>query len=217
MTEVGKQFSGAHQGVRYEGVGVMGHPDDNNRFNDEPGQMHLESMGPLHMHRSAPAYVESGQHAQERSSDPLKWSGQMALPGMPKPAEQGLHRMRQANPALNDYTFSQKNESRFDIHDRGGKRVATMGLNYKRDEYDKGHHGTREINGIEVAPAHRGKNLGHAVYDYARSRGVLPLHSSERSESGEKFARETGGPTLTRTKGHGQDDYSGFKPNPDKV
>lgn len=210
-------FSGARQGVRYRGNGGMGtllltEP----KSNDEPGQMALfndRSMRTVH-----PESVEYGHTATERKHDPTQWNGQQALRGMPKPTDPALHRLRQQNPHLNDYQFHGAAEKprRISAY-AGGKQVADIQLGFRRDPWMGEHAGHHEVEEIAVAPNHAGKGLGEAVYDLARMRGTKIVHSTERSESGEAFARRVGGPQFQRKRGMGQDDYLGIDPPRDKV
>lgn len=217
--EPGEQFSGARQGVRYRGVSMMTIP----HYNDEPGQMHLIDDSQRHGEPGLrPTYPEStgyGEHTAERRHDPTQWNGQMALPGMPKPTDPHLHRLRQANPNLNDFQFKTnggESPSRVTAHDAAGNRVGVMKLGHQRDQWDS-HTDHREVEEIAVAPDHAGKGVGEAMYDLARMRGTKILHSYERSESGESFARRVGGPRLDRKRGHGSDDYLGLDPERHKV
>lgn len=219
LKDEGPQFSGARQGVRYRGNGGTGtymYGTD-----DEPhGQMALElekngfqdhSLSPL-----LPESVEYGHTSTERQHDPTQWNGQMALPGMPKPTDPHVHRLRQANPNLNDFQFSTPDVKKVNAHDAAGNRVGMLRLGYARDDYES-HEGHREVSSIGVAPDHAGKGLGEAMYDLARIRGTKIVHSDERSESGESFARRVGGPRLERRHGHGADDYLGLNPHRYKV
>lgn len=230
----GAQFSGARQGVRYRGNGGRGtymYGEDEGPH----GQQHLPLEGHGFLDNALrpilPESVEYGHTAPERKHDPTQWNGQMALPGMPKPTDPALHRLRQANPSLNDYQFSvtrAKNWAtdgrqgkpntphRVRVHDGADNRVGMLNLGYEQESWDS-HPGHREVEEIAVAPAHAGKGIGEAMNDLARMRGTKILHSTERSESGESFARRVGGPRLPRRKGHGADDYLGINPDPRKV
>lgn len=218
----GEQFSGARQGVRYRGNNgagtiYLGAPDTS-------GQQSLFDRGEYHSgfgwhnpHQTVHAEsVEYGQHTTERRHDPTQWNGQMALPGTPKPTDPHVHRLRQANPNLNNFQFTTPDAKRVDAHDAAGNRVGMMRLGYARGDWES-HEGHREVSKIGVAPDHAGKGLGEAMYDLARMRGTKIVHSDERSESGESFARRVGGPRLERKVGHGEDDYLGLNPVRHKV
>lgn len=232
--EPGTQFSGARQGVRYRGNGGRGAymPTEHEGPHGQQA-LELESSGwhDMALRPVLPESVEYGHTATERQHDPTKWNGQMALPGMPKPTSPDIHRLRQANPSLNDYQFTvsaRKNRPtdgrqgvpstphRVQVHDSSGNRVGDLKLGYEQDDWDT-HPGHREVAEIAVAPKHAGRGLGEAMYDLARMRGTKILHSNERSEGGESFTNRVGGPKLKRTKGHGADDYLGIHPNPNKV
>lgn len=214
---MGEKFSGARQGVRYRGNGGRGtHLLTERHYNDDPGQMHLFDASNDAIHAES---VEYGQHTPQRKHDPVtQWNGQMALPGMPKPSDPHLHRLRQENPNLNDYQFDVE-PRRVTVRDPSTfKRVGMMKLGYAREGWlGESHDQHREVEEIAVAPRHQGKGLGEAMYDLARMKGTKIVHSTERSESGESFAQRVGGPQFQRKQGHGQDDYLGHDPDPDKV
>lgn len=214
-----EKFSGARQGVVYRGNGGQGtlilrdHNEDEGLFSRENyDRRHEESETFTHRHAES---VEYGHHTPERKHDPTQWNGQMALPGMPTPTDPHLHRLRQANPHLNEFQFK-VTPTRVTAHDAAGNRVGHLKLGYAREDFQS-HEGHREVDELGVAPAHAGKGLGEAMYDLARMKGAKIVHSSERSESGEAFARRVGGPMLERVKGQGQDDYLGFNPPRHKV
>lgn len=219
--EPGAQFSGARQGVRYRGndgrgtllLGTEHEPHGQaslflRAHSDQPPQ-HLQTV-----HAES---VEYGHNTPERRHDPAQWNGQMALPGMPKPTDPHVHRLRQQNPHLNDLQFKVHNERRVTAHDAAGRRVGVLKLGYERDGDYQSHGGHREVEEIGVAPNHAGKGVGEALYDLARLKGTKIVHSTERSESGESFARRVGGPRLERKRGQGQDDYLGLSPRRDRV
>lgn len=235
--EPGTQFSGARQGVRYRGndgrgsILMSGDGDPQpTLFDDHPDRHRGFGWGnplqPVHAES-----VEYGHTVAERPHDPTQWNGQMPLPGMPKPTDPALHRLRQSNPALNDYQFRTvraKNWStdgrlgkpntphKVEAHDAAGNRVGYLKLGHEQYDFEQ-HTGHREVEEVGVAPNHAGKGLGEAMYDLARMKGAKIVHSSERSESGEAFARRVGGPRLTRTRGQGYDDYLGLNPRSDRV
>ncbi len=215
-------FSGARQGVRYlgnGGRGILRLAEDDPEF----GQQHLvESRAFRAVH---PESVSYGEHAQPRRTDPTQWNGQMALLGMPKPTDPHVHRLRQANPHLANYDFKvhqrtkggvQEPPHRVSVHDKQGNRVGLLKLGYVQESYED-YPGHQEVDELGVAPAHQRKGIAEAMYDLARMKGSRVVHSYERSESGEAFARRTGGPTMKRRAGHNRDDYLGLDANPHKV
>lgn len=219
--EPGAQFSGARQGVRYRGNDgrgtiMLGHPSPPGQDSLFEGYHPGFGWGNPHQHIH-PESVEYGQHTQQRRHDPTQPTGQLPLPGMPEPTDPALHHLRQQNPNLNELQFEAKtNPQKVTVTDRSGNRVGKMALGYSRSDYES-HEGHREVSMIGVAPNYAGKGVGEAMYDYARMKGAKIVHSDERSESGESFARRVGGPALKRTQGHGQDDYLGLNPRRDRV
>ena len=224
--EPGAQFSGARQGVRYrgnDGAGTLLMGTEH-----EPhGQMSLflqpraDDQAPQRLQTVHAESVEYGHTTKQRAHDPVtQWNGQLPLKaqGMPKPTDRHLHRLRQENPNLNDVQFRGDTDSprRITAHNADGGRIGYLKLGYERMDFES-HEGHREVEEIAVAPAHAGKGIGEAMYDLARMRGTKIVHSTERSESGESFARRVGGPRMERQRGHGQDDYLGLNPRKDRV
>lgn len=232
---MGEKFSGARQGVRYRGNDGQGAlllgkstPEE------DAGQMVLPGIDSTTVRykvgdkehsyetdrsRVHPDSVEWGHTTKQRAHDPVEWNGQLTMRGMPRPTDVHLARLRQQNPALNDYQFKgDRDEPRsMQVFSKEtGHRVGYMQLDYKRDDWQE-HPGHREVGSIGVAAAHAGKGIGEAMYDLARLRGTKIVHSSHRSESGESFARRVGGPQFARKQGIGDDEYRGLDHDPEKI
>lgn len=160
--------------------------------------------------------------AQNVHQRPAQQGAQLPLPFHANeagvvPTDPNLHRLRQQNPALNDYQFKFHHNA-----DRGGSISAfhpaqghvgelAWGGGQEFDHFEgkprvntSEHH---EIEMVNVAGPHTGKGIAEGMYDYASSRGISLMHSHDRSEEGEAFARRVGGPTLPRTAGMSREFY----------
>ena len=177
--------------------------------------MPLAGCGPRNRHVNSTVRPWAHNVAER----PKAQGEQLPLPFHPgdsatRPSDPDLHRIRQANPHLNDYQFAthvtaQRGGSTAVFHKAYGL-VATLDW-----ADDHGHSSTTgdsdahpgEIGMIQVHPEHQRKGLAEGMYDHATAKGAVLLHSADRSEQGEAFSRRVGGPRLKRMRGRSVESY----------
>ena len=67
-----------------------------------------------------------------------------------------------------------------------GKPVGNMWLDYPDEN------GQRRVNSINIKKPYRGKGIGKAMWNLAKSEGMNPKHSTNQTESGKAWAKKVG-------------------------
>lgn len=168
-----------------------------------PQQMSMDSVGRKETYGPPETWLKK-PWAQTVDKRPKAQGVQKPLPFKASPAttptDPHLHAIRQANPNLNSYQF----RANVTPHKEGSVAVfhPQQGVVSQLSWMPRPTSGGKsEIEMIEVSKDHRRQGLAEAMYDLAQARGADLVHSSDRSEQGEAFARRVGGPALKRSRG----------------